>query len=215
LLAIIKPVRKKEEEKNMKAVNCKKVVLGVSLGTIMALGSMSSAFAADNNHGTHATTTTQATAAHSHTTTTTTTPAEAAHSHTTTTTPAEAAHSHGDTASTVTVGAAPTLSAVAGTATLPAATYYVRYTYVTDKGETAASAESSLAITLGQNLQIAVPALPTHATSINIYISSTTNTETLQVNTTSTTYNQSVPLVTGVAYPTTNTIVSSHQWQRR
>jgi hypothetical protein len=214
----------------MKAINYKKVVCGVSLGTVIVLGSMSSAFAA----------TTQATAAHSHTTTTTTTPAEAAHSHTTTTTttptpaeaahshatsttttatttptPAEAAHSHGDAASTVTVGAAPTLSAVAGTATLPTATYYVRYTYVTDKGETAASAESSLAITLGQNLQIVVPALPSHATSINIYISSATNTETLQVNTTSTTYDQSAPLVTGVAYPTTNTIASSHSMHRR
>jgi hypothetical protein len=197
----------------MKAINYKKVVCGVSLGTVIVLGSMSSAFAA----------TTQATAAHSHTTTTTTTPtpAEAAHSHTTTTTttttptPAEAAHSHGDAASTVTVGAAPTLSAVAGTATLPTATYYVRYTYVTDKGETAASAESSLAITLGQNLQIVVPALPSHATSINIYISSATNTETLQVNTTSTTYDQSAPLVTGVAYPATNTIASSHSMHRR
>jgi hypothetical protein len=222
----------------MKAVNYKKVVCGVSLGTVMVLGSMSSAFAADNNHGNHTTTTTQATAAHSHTTsttttttpaeaahshststTTTTTPAEAAHSHTTTTTttttPAEAAHSHGDAASTVTVGAAPTLSAVAGTATLPTATYFVRYTYVTDKGETAASAESSLAITLGQDLQIVVPALPSHATSINIYISSSTNTETLQVNTTSTTYDQSLPLVTGVSYPTTNTIVSSHSTHRR
>jgi hypothetical protein len=34
----------------MKAVNGKKVLLGVSLGTIMAFGTMSSAFAADLNH---------------------------------------------------------------------------------------------------------------------------------------------------------------------
>jgi hypothetical protein len=167
----------------MKAVNYKKVVLGMSLGTVMVLGSMSSAFAADNNHGNH---------------TTTTTP-----------TPAEAAHSHAATAPT----SAATLSAVAGSATLPTGTYYVKYTYVTDRGETAASAESSLAITLGQNLQIVVPALPSHASSINIYISSSTNTETLQVNTTSTTYDQSLPLVTGVAYPTTTAF--SHPWQRR
>jgi hypothetical protein len=155
----------------MKTLNYKKVVVGVSLGTIMALGSMSSAFAADLNH---------------------------------TMLPANKVQSH-QHVNLLTSGAAPTLSAVAGTATLPTGTYYVRYTYVTDKGETAASAESSLAITLGQNLQIVVPAIPVHANSINIYISSTTNTETKQVNTTSTTFDQSVPLVTGSAYPTTNT----------
>jgi uncharacterized membrane protein YkoI len=79
----------------MNKVNFKKVVLGVSLGTVMALGSMSSAFAADS------------TAAHSHTTTTTTTPATAAHSHTTTTTttPAVAAHSHTTTTTTTTTPA--------------------------------------------------------------------------------------------------------------
>jgi hypothetical protein len=155
----------------MKTLNYKKVVFGVSLGTIMALGSMSSAFAADLNHTMGSANKGQS-------------------------------HQHG---TFMTGGAAPTLSAVAGTATLPTGTYYVRYTYVTDRGETAASAESSLAITLGQNLQIVVPALPSHANSINIYISSTTNTETKQVNTTSTTFDQSVPLVTGVAYPTSNT----------
>jgi nucleoside-specific outer membrane channel protein Tsx len=160
----------------MKAVNYKKVVVGVFLGTIMAIGSMSSAFAADYNH----------TKVHH------------------TTVPAKKVESH-QNVTLLTAGAAPTLSAVAGTATLPTGTYYVRYTYVTDKGETAASAESSLAVTLGQNLQIVVPTLPSHANSINIYISSSTNTETKQVNTTSTTYDQSAPLVTGVAYPTTNT----------
>jgi uncharacterized membrane protein YkoI len=36
----------------MNKVNFKKVVFGVSLGTVMALGSMSSAFAADINHPT-------------------------------------------------------------------------------------------------------------------------------------------------------------------
>jgi hypothetical protein len=36
----------------MNKVNFKKVILGVSLGTVMALGSMSSAFAADINQPT-------------------------------------------------------------------------------------------------------------------------------------------------------------------
>jgi hypothetical protein len=148
-------------------LNFKKVVCGVSLGTVMVLGSMSSAFAADINH---------------------------------------------PTAQTWTVDAAPTLSAVIGTytSTLPTGTYYVRYTYVTDRGETPASAEASVYITEGQNLQVVVPALPAHASSINIYISSTTNTETFQINTTSTTYDQSLSLETGVAYPTTSSISHSH-----
>jgi uncharacterized membrane protein YkoI len=39
-------------KKKMNKVNFKKIVCGVSLGTVMVLGSMSSAFAADNNHPT-------------------------------------------------------------------------------------------------------------------------------------------------------------------
>lgn len=220
----------------------------------------------------------------------------------------------------VAVGSAPTLSAVGNAAsTLPSGTYYVRYTYVTDVGETQASAESSVVVppavanptvapTLGQsadagetlpdttyyvaytwknavgetmvgpeaslliaagnrlnitipslpagatsasiyvgtatgvlkyqtnltttttfinapiltatappaantcivaNLRVVVPAIPFHANSINIYISTATNTETKQVNTTSLTYNQSVALVAGVAYPTANTTAFS------
>lgn len=216
----------------------------------------------------------------------------------------------------VAVGIAPVLSSVGNAAsTLPAATYYVRYTYVTDVGETQASAEASVVVppavvnptvapTLGQsadagetlpdttyfvaytwknavgetmvstessllitagnrlnitipalpsgatslsvyagtttgilkfqyntaslvtfintpltaiqappvantcivaNLRIVTPAIPVHANSINLYISTTTNTETKQINTTSLTYNQIVALVAGVAYPTTNT----------
>jgi hypothetical protein len=159
----------------MKAV--KKVIFGVSLGTIMALSTMSSAFAADLNHskGNHTMV-----------------------NHPTAPAKNVGSHQHGQELSG---GAAPTLSVVAGQATLPAGTYYVKYTYVTDRGETAQSAEASLAITLGQNLQIVVPAMPSYATSINIYISSTSNTETKQVNTTSTTFDISLPLVTSAAYP--------------
>jgi hypothetical protein len=133
-------------------LNFKKLVFGVSIGTVMVLSSMSSAFAAATSQ----------------------------------TWPS----------------AVPTLSAVVGsyTSTLDTGTYYVRYTYVTATGETPASAESSIAITLGQDLKVVVPALPSLASSINIYISSTMNTETLQINTTTTTYYQRLPLVTGVPY---------------
>lgn len=105
----------------------------------------------------------------------------------------------------VAVGAAPALSAVAGTATLPTATYYVRYTYVTDNGETAASAEASQVITLGQKLHIIIPAIPFHANSINVYISASTNTEKKEYNTTTLTTEQIVPLTGTIAYPTANT----------
>jgi uncharacterized membrane protein YkoI len=54
LIAIIELVRqiKNRSEEKMNKVNFKKIVFGVSLGTVMVLGSMSSAFAADNNHPT-------------------------------------------------------------------------------------------------------------------------------------------------------------------
>jgi hypothetical protein len=105
----------------------------------------------------------------------------------------------------VTVGIAPVLSAVAGAVTLPSATYYVRYTYVTDDGETEASLEASQAIVLGETLRVTVAAIPFHANSINIYISTSTNTEKLQRNTTSLVSDFTVPLVGTVAYPTANT----------
>jgi hypothetical protein len=105
----------------------------------------------------------------------------------------------------VAAGSAATLSAVAGTATLPTATYYVRYTYVTDNGETEASTEASQAITLGEKLHIVIPAIPYHANSINVYISSATNAEKKEYNTTTLITEQIVPLVGTIAYPTANT----------
>ncbi len=114
-------------------------------------------------------------------------------------------------ANSVAIGAAPTLTAVAGTATLPTDTYYVIYTYVTDNGETEASAEASQAITLGESLHIVIPAIPYHANSINIYISNATTTETLQLNTTSLTTDITAPLITGIAYPTTNSTAFSNE----
>lgn len=103
-------------------------------------------------------------------------------------------------------GVAPTLSAVAGVATLPSATYYVRYTYVSAEGETEASPETSQAIVLGESLRVVVPALPLHATSVNIYISTVTNTEKLELNAVTLSNDFTEPLDgTGVTYPTANT----------
>lgn len=106
----------------------------------------------------------------------------------------------------VTKPAAPTLSSVAGGSTLPTATYYVRATYVTDHGETEASNESSQAIVLGAKLRIVIAAIPYHANSINLYISTSSNTETLRYNVTATTTDVIAPLPTaGVVYPIVNT----------
>lgn len=108
---------------------------------------------------------------------------------------------------TVSVGAKPTLSAVSDTgSTLPAATYYVRYSYVTEDGETNASPEESKAIASGEKLRVVIPAFPLHVLSANIYISTSTNTEKLERNVTALSSDFSEPLDgTGSTYPTNNT----------
>lgn len=113
----------------------------------------------------------------------------------------------------VEVGVAPTLAAVVDVAaTLPADTYYVRYTYLTDQGETEASPEASQVIALGEKLEVTIPAIPYHANSINIYISTATNTETLERNTTGLVEAFTEPLEGGgVSYPTTNTTAFSEE----
>jgi hypothetical protein len=82
--------------------------------------------------------------------------------------------------------AAPSLSKVAGGA-LAAATCYVRTTYVTASGETAASLEASLAVPASNLLVVASPPADVAALAIgwNVYASSTAaGAETLQNGTT-------------------------------
>ncbi len=101
---------------------------------------------------------------------------------------------------------APTLSASGTGGTLPATTYYVKYTWITSVGETVTSPESTgQAVTAGQTLTVTLPTFPSGVTKANVYISSSTGTETLQGSTTSTTFTQSTPLVTGIIPPTVNT----------
>ncbi|CAM4097574.1 hypothetical protein PAAL109150_09750 [Paenibacillus alkaliterrae] len=159
----------------------------------------------------------------------------------------------------VSVGAAPTLSAVGDAAsTLPSGTYYVRYTYVTDNGETEASAEVNVVVppavdnptaapslttaTSGGSLPAAtyfvvytwvnsvgetqvspeasiitsgststitatMPTFPSGVTSVNVYISTSTGTQTRQGSTTTTSYTQSAALVSGAAKPASNTCI--------
>lgn len=74
---------------------------------------------------------------------------------------------------------APSLAAVAG-GTITATTYYVTTTYVTVSGETLVSSESSLLVAVNNLLSVASPAPSGEATSWNVYVSTSSGTETLQ-----------------------------------
>lgn len=83
---------------------------------------------------------------------------------------------------TVAAPSAPVLSQYAFGALVGQGTYFVKVTYITKWGETTASAESSLAVTDGNVLQVNPPAADAAglATGYNVYISKVTTTETLQ-----------------------------------
>lgn len=77
------------------------------------------------------------------------------------------------------------LSAITSGSGHGARTYYIKYTYVNDTGETLASSESSLALTDTQLLKAEIPysstyGVPSGAKKVNWYASITTGTETLQ-----------------------------------
>lgn len=76
---------------------------------------------------------------------------------------------------------APTLSQVSGGA-LSARTYYVKYTWANATGETVASTEANISLSANNLAKITLPttAYALGTTKINIYISTITNTETLQ-----------------------------------
>ncbi len=76
--------------------------------------------------------------------------------------------------------AAPTLGEVAVSG-LPATTYYVKYTWVNAAGETGASPEASYTTGAGYGLTATVSFSGT-ITSANIYVSTTSGSETLQTN---------------------------------
>src|SRR5262249_35252731 len=101
-----------------------------------------------------------------------------------------------------------TLSQNLASGTLPAATYFVRFTWADSSGESAPSPESSFALTGTGSLVVSVPANPpVGATSWKIYIASSTGTETLQATQSApfSNYSQSVPLSAGAALPSSNT----------
>lgn len=75
--------------------------------------------------------------------------------------------------------AAPSLSAVAGGAR-PAASYFVRVTYVFPGGEGPASAEDDIILAAGQLLAVASPSAVSGATGWNVYVGLSTGAEELQ-----------------------------------
>lgn len=74
---------------------------------------------------------------------------------------------------------APVLSASAG-GSLGASTYYVKITYVTPSGEVAPSAESSLALSANNLLNVTSPTGQLGVTGWNVYVGTTSGAETMQ-----------------------------------
>ncbi len=96
---------------------------------------------------------------------------------------------------------------------LTAATYYVKYTWVTSFGETQASPERSIVVPTGTStntITVTLPAFPANVTSANIYISTATGTETKQGSTATTTYTQTAALVAGSGQPSSNTASATY-----
>lgn len=112
----------------------------------------------------------------------------------------------------VSVGAAPTLNASPNpSSTLPGGTYYVRYTYVTDKGETEASGESVQGIVNGTNLLISIPSFPAGVNKARVYIGTATNTEKLEGETLTNSFVKNTPLTGTQRYPVVNTIEKTEE----
>lgn len=104
---------------------------------------------------------------------------------------------------------APTLATATTGGVLPAATYYVVYTWVGANGETLVSPEASITTTgAASTITATIPALPAGVACANVYISTTAGTETKQGSTTTTTYKQAAALVAGTAKPSVSTCVT-------
>ena len=81
-----------------------------------------------------------------------------------------------------TAGPTPATPTVGGTGgTIPTGTAYVKLAWGSDWGTTPAGGEASVAITLGQNLTVVVPAFPTGATKCIIGVGTAAGGETQQM----------------------------------
>ena len=80
------------------------------------------------------------------------------------------------------VPSAPTISAVSGSTSLAAGTYYVSVTYTNEWGETTASSQSSVTLTAGQAIQVSAITLPSGASGINYYLSTSAGSTTVALD---------------------------------
>lgn len=116
------------------------------------------------------------------------------------------------TAITIDTVAPPTNGALTATSggTLAATTYYVRSTWVTASGQTTGATETSLAVAADNVLNVAAPSSPpANATGWNVYVSTSSGTETLQnstpLGTTTAWVEPTTGLVAGASLPSSNT----------
>lgn len=95
--------------------------------------------------------------------------------------------------------------------TLAAGTYYTKITYIGAGGESIASPETTTVLSAQGTLIVAAPILhPPSATGYNVYIGSTSGSETLQASVTGfTSYSQTSSLSSSAVPPTSNTSVCS------
>jgi hypothetical protein len=106
---------------------------------------------------------------------------------------------------------APVVTPNTGSGTLTAGTYFTRFAYQDATGATFYSFETTTILTSTGSLIVTAPVKqPATATGYKVFISTSSNTETLQGTVTGTpgtwaNYTQSVPLVAGSALPVSNT----------
>lgn len=102
---------------------------------------------------------------------------------------------------------APSLSQSAG-GTIAATTYFVKITYMNENGETTGSSEASLAVSANNVLVVSSPSSFVNASGWNVYVSTSTGTETKQnASTTAIGTNWTEPttgLVAGASIPADN-----------
>jgi hypothetical protein len=108
---------------------------------------------------------------------------------------------------------APAISSNLASGTLAAGTYFVKLTYLDATGQTVASPETSFTMTGTGTLIVSAPVKqPVGVTKYNVYVSTSSGTETLQGSVTVSSgswgsYSQSSALVVGAALPSSNTTV--------
>lgn len=101
-----------------------------------------------------------------------------------------------------------TLNGTTAGGTLPAGTYYVKYTWLTVEGETQASSEQNIVMVANNQLKITIPAFPSGVNGAKVYVGTATGVNKYQntISTSAGTLTISAPInTTNPAPPGTNT----------